>query len=30
MRTHTNNIYDKLEVNTRRAAVRRVEELDLV
>ena len=29
LRTHTKNIYDKLEVNTRRAAVRRAEELDL-
>ena len=30
MRTHTNNIYSKLEVNNRRAAVRRAEELDLL
>jgi LuxR family transcriptional regulator, maltose regulon positive regulatory protein len=29
MRTHTNNIFNKLEVNNRRAAVRRAEELDL-
>ncbi|MGM0881404.1 MAG: LuxR C-terminal-related transcriptional regulator [Bacillota bacterium] len=29
LRTHTKNIYDKLEVNNRRAAVRRAEELDL-
>ena len=29
LRTHTNNIYDKLGVNNRRAAVRRAEELDL-
>jgi LuxR family transcriptional regulator, maltose regulon positive regulatory protein len=29
MRTHTKNIYSKLGVNTRRAAVRRAEELDL-
>lgn len=29
LRTHTKNIYDKLEVNSRRAAVRRAEELDL-
>jgi LuxR family maltose regulon positive regulatory protein len=29
MRTHTNNIYTKLGVNTRRAAVRRAEELHL-
>ncbi|MBB3128117.1 LuxR family maltose regulon positive regulatory protein [Paenibacillus rhizosphaerae] len=28
LRTHTKNIYDKLEVNNRRAAVRRAEELD--
>jgi LuxR family transcriptional regulator, maltose regulon positive regulatory protein len=28
-RTHTNNIFSKLGVNTRRAAVRRAEELDL-
>lgn len=30
LRTHTKNIYDKLEVNNRRAAVRRAEELDLL
>ncbi|GLV59154.1 LuxR family transcriptional regulator [Dictyobacter sp. S3.2.2.5] len=30
MRTHTKNIYSKLGVNTRRAAVRRAEELDLL
>jgi LuxR family maltose regulon positive regulatory protein len=29
LRTHTKNIYTKLGVNTRRAAVRRAEELDL-
>ncbi|MGO4268380.1 LuxR C-terminal-related transcriptional regulator [Paenibacillus sp. TAF58] len=29
LRTHTKNIYDKLEVNNRRTAVRRAEELDL-
>jgi LuxR family transcriptional regulator, maltose regulon positive regulatory protein len=29
LRTHTKNIYGKLEVNNRRAAVRRAEELDL-
>jgi LuxR family maltose regulon positive regulatory protein len=29
LRTHTKNIYDKLEVNNRRAAIRRAEELDL-
>jgi len=29
MRTHTRNIYDKLGVTSRRAAVRRAEELDL-
>ena len=29
MRTHTKNIYSKLGVNTRRAAVRRAEELGL-
>lgn len=29
LRSHTKNIYDKLEVNSRRAAVRRAEELDL-
>jgi LuxR family maltose regulon positive regulatory protein len=30
MRTHTKNIYGKLGVNNRRAAVRRAEELDLL
>jgi len=30
MRTHTKNIYSKLGVNTRRAAVRRAEELELL
>jgi len=30
LRTHTKNIYDKLEVNNRRAAVRRAEELELL
>jgi LuxR family transcriptional regulator, maltose regulon positive regulatory protein len=30
LRTHTNNIYNKLGVNNRRAAVRRGEELDLL
>ena len=30
LRTHTKNIYDKLEVNSRRAAVRRAIELDLL
>ncbi len=30
MRTHTKNIYNKLEVNNRRAAVRRAEELELL
>ncbi len=30
LRTHTNNIYHKLGVNNRRAAVRRAEELDLL
>jgi LuxR family maltose regulon positive regulatory protein len=30
MRTHTNNIYNKLGVNNRRAAVRRAEELGLL
>ncbi|MCH7610926.1 MAG: helix-turn-helix transcriptional regulator, partial [Chloroflexi bacterium] len=30
MRTHTKNIYSKLAVNNRRAAVRRAEELDLL
>jgi LuxR family maltose regulon positive regulatory protein len=29
LRTHTKNIYDKLRVNNRRAAVHRAEELDL-
>ncbi|MBB6670079.1 LuxR C-terminal-related transcriptional regulator [Cohnella nanjingensis] len=29
LRTHTKNIYDKLQVNSRRAAVRRAEKLDL-
>ena len=29
MRTHTKNIYNKLGVNTRRAAIRRAQELDL-
>jgi LuxR family maltose regulon positive regulatory protein len=29
LHTHTKNIYSKLGVNTRRAAVRRAEELDL-
>ena len=29
LRTHTNNIYNKLGVNNRRAAVHRAEELDL-
>jgi LuxR family transcriptional regulator, maltose regulon positive regulatory protein len=29
VRTHTRNIYAKLGVSTRRAAVRRAEELDL-
>ena len=29
LRTHTQNIYSKLGVNNRRAAVRRAEELDL-
>ena len=29
MRTHTKNIYAKLGVNSRRAAVRRARELDL-
>ncbi|CAK4843205.1 unnamed protein product [Aphanomyces euteiches] len=30
LRTHTKNIYDKLEVNNRRVAVRRAKELDLL
>ena len=30
MRTHTRNIYSKLGVHNRRAAVRRAEELDLL
>lgn len=30
LRTHTKNIYDKLEVNSRREAVRRAAELDLI
>ncbi|WP_312476188.1 LuxR C-terminal-related transcriptional regulator [Neobacillus sp.] len=30
LRTHTKNIYDKLQVNNRRAAVRRSKELDLL
>ena len=30
MRTHTKNIYTKLGVNNRRAAIRRAKELDLV
>jgi ATP/maltotriose-dependent transcriptional regulator MalT len=29
LRTHTKNIYMKLDVNSRRAAVRRGQELDL-
>ena len=30
VRTHTKNIYSKLGVNNRRAAIRRAEELDLL
>ncbi|MEV5026787.1 LuxR C-terminal-related transcriptional regulator [Paenibacillus sp. LPE1-1-1.1] len=30
LRTHTKNIYDKLEVNNRRAAVRRAKDLDFL
>jgi LuxR family maltose regulon positive regulatory protein len=30
LRTHTKNIYDKLGVNNRRAAIRRAEELNLL
>ncbi len=30
VRTHTQNIYARLGVNSRRAAVRRAEELDLL
>ena len=30
VRTHTKNLYSKLGVNSRRAAVRRAEELDLL
>jgi ATP/maltotriose-dependent transcriptional regulator MalT len=30
MRTHTKNIYNKLGVNSRRSAVRRAQELDLL
>jgi LuxR family maltose regulon positive regulatory protein len=30
LRTHTKNIYDKLGVNTRRAALHRAEDLDLI
>ena len=29
LRTHTKNIFNKLGVNNRRAAIRRAEELDL-
>jgi LuxR family maltose regulon positive regulatory protein len=29
-RTHTKNIFNKLGVNSRRAAIRRAEELDLI
>jgi LuxR family maltose regulon positive regulatory protein len=30
MRTHTQNIYNKLGVNNRRAAIRRAEDLELL
>jgi LuxR family maltose regulon positive regulatory protein len=30
VRTHTKNIYSKLGVNNRRAAIRRAEDLDLL
>ena len=30
IRTHTKNIYSKLDVSTRRAAVKRAAELDLI
>jgi LuxR family maltose regulon positive regulatory protein len=30
LRTHTQNIYTKLDVNNRRAAIRRAEELRLL
>ena len=30
LRTHTKNIFNKLGVNNRRAAVRRAEELDML
>jgi LuxR family maltose regulon positive regulatory protein len=30
LRTHTKNIYIKLDVNNRRTAVRRAQELDLL
>jgi LuxR family maltose regulon positive regulatory protein len=30
LRTHTKNIFNKLGVNNRRAAIRRAEELDLI